>query len=155
MTNEKAPRFLCVTVYVKNDQNQFLMICSRKYNRWTPPGGKVESHETPDEAALRECLEETGLKVELVGERTPVAGGLMRPYGSQLDQIGPGLEYIDLIYLARPLPNQVLRRCERETSDIGWFDAQEIATFDTFSPILFWSTYFASLASSVSSLKWA
>lgn len=30
------------------------------------PGGKVHSHETPAEAAIRECFEETGIEVTLV-----------------------------------------------------------------------------------------
>jgi mutator protein MutT len=33
---------------------------------WEFPGGKVESHETPQAAAIRECREETGLLVRVV-----------------------------------------------------------------------------------------
>jgi 8-oxo-dGTP diphosphatase len=35
---------------------------------WEFPGGKVESGETPAAAAVRECLEETGLAVRITGE---------------------------------------------------------------------------------------
>ena len=35
------------------------------------PGGKVKPHESPAEAARRECLEETGLAVEVVDEYPP------------------------------------------------------------------------------------
>ncbi|HEY2146419.1 MAG TPA: (deoxy)nucleoside triphosphate pyrophosphohydrolase [Pirellulales bacterium] len=34
---------------------------------WEFPGGKVQASETPAEAAARECLEETGLAVQVVG----------------------------------------------------------------------------------------
>lgn len=145
MIDEKVQRFLCVTVYVRNDQGKFLMIRSQKFDRWIPPGGKVECHETPDEAALRECLEETGVHIELVGKRSLVDGGLMRPYGSQLNKINPQREHVDLIYLGKPIQEQSLKRCKRETSDIGWFALNEIETLKTFPSILTWTRYFAAL----------
>jgi mutator protein MutT len=35
---------------------------------WEFPGGKVEAGESPQQAAVRECLEETGVAVDVVGE---------------------------------------------------------------------------------------
>lgn len=35
---------------------------------WEFPGGKVEAEESFDEAVVRECLEETGLRVQVTGE---------------------------------------------------------------------------------------
>jgi 8-oxo-dGTP diphosphatase len=34
---------------------------------WEFPGGKIENGETPEAAAIRECLEETGLVVRVTG----------------------------------------------------------------------------------------
>ena len=78
-----------------------------RLGRWLPPGGHIEPGELPDEAALREVLEETGLVVELVGEQIPIpsvpgeARQLARPAGVQLVGISPDHEHVDLVYLAR------------------------------------------------------
>jgi mutator protein MutT len=36
---------------------------------WEFPGGKCEPGETPEQATIRECLEETGLRIEVKGQR--------------------------------------------------------------------------------------
>lgn len=80
-----------------------------KLGIWLPPGGHIEPNELPDEAALREVTEESGLTVELVGERgigvdyPDEPRQLVRPEGIQLESIRAGHEHIDLIYFARPI----------------------------------------------------
>ncbi|MEX2542820.1 MAG: NUDIX domain-containing protein [Trueperaceae bacterium] len=77
-----------------------------KLDMWLPCGGHVEPGETPEEAAVREVLEESGVAVELVGERALEVAEplqLLRPRGVQLEHIGPGHEHIDFVYFARPL----------------------------------------------------
>ena len=82
-----------------------------KLGIWLPPGGHIEPGELPDQAAIREVREETGIAVELMGERgigvdypdQPVQ--LVRPEGIQLESIASDHEHIDLIYFARPTGN--------------------------------------------------
>ena len=91
-------------------QHQVLMHKHRKLSKWFPPGGHIEPNELPDQAIVREVLEETGVKIELLAsdrlEFEPEASlpqQLTRPRGVQLEHITEGHEHIDLIYFARPL----------------------------------------------------
>lgn len=82
----------------------------RKLGLWLPPGGHVEPHELPDDAARRETLEESGLPVHLVGspgidhEAPGAPRQLVRPEGIQVEDISddPPHQHIDLIYFAVP-----------------------------------------------------
>src|SRR5690606_15105947 len=85
-------------------QGRVLLLYHKRLGMWLPPGGHIEPNELPDEAAVREVYEETGVRVELVGERAlPVdyPRQLVRPQGVQVERIGPGHEHIDLVYFAR------------------------------------------------------
>lgn len=47
------------------DRNEFLAIKRRDVPIWVLPGGGIEEAETPEDAAIREVLEETGLHVKI------------------------------------------------------------------------------------------
>jgi len=114
-------------------RSRVLLHRHRQLGLWLPPGGHVEPDETPDDAAVREVLEEAGLQVELVGERAIDAPGpvqLVRPRGVQLEPIVPGHEHIDLVYLARPVePCDGRLAGEFAGSDhaFGWYGETELA----------------------------
>jgi 8-oxo-dGTP pyrophosphatase MutT (NUDIX family) len=135
----QVQRFLCVTVYVIDDSKRFLMLHNRKLNKWVAPGGKVDPNEIPDEAAIRETREETGIDITLISSLTPVNGGLVRPEGVQLNTIKPGIrDHIDLIYLARPSYDQSLCINQREASGIDWFTLEQVKQLDTFESTIQW-----------------
>jgi 8-oxo-dGTP pyrophosphatase MutT (NUDIX family) len=77
-----------------------------KLDKWLPPGGHIEPNELPDEAAIREVHEETGLEISLVGRSAnPIdlpgqPRQLCRPAGIQVVEISPGHEHIDIVYFA-------------------------------------------------------
>jgi 8-oxo-dGTP pyrophosphatase MutT (NUDIX family) len=115
-------RHFTVAVFVVWE-GKVLLHHHRKLGMWLPPGGHIEKDELPDDAALREVLEETGLDVELVGERRedvedPVQ--LHRPAGVQLEDIGPGHQHIDLIYFATPAGSTEIRD-EFSAEKVGWY----------------------------------
>jgi 8-oxo-dGTP diphosphatase len=72
-------RAVAVAVIVQHDS---VLLVRRRADDgappWTLPGGKLEPGESPEAAAVREALEETGLTVEaarLLGERVHPATG--------------------------------------------------------------------------------
>lgn len=138
--DEKVQRFFCVTVYVKNKDDKFLMLHNKKLDKWVPAGGKVDNCETPDEAAVRECFEETGVRIKLVGNTPEIEGGLITPLGSQCNVIKKGVrDHVDLIYYGEPIDNTKLKMSEREAYDIGWFCIDEIENLNTFDSVKYWS----------------
>jgi 8-oxo-dGTP pyrophosphatase MutT (NUDIX family) len=122
MILEQAGRHFTVAVFVVWE-GTVLLHFHRKLGMWLPPGGHIERDELPDDAAVREVLEETGVKVELVGERRediedPVQ--LHRPAGVQLENIGPGHQHIDLIYFARPRGRTEIS-ADYNKDRVGWY----------------------------------
>ena len=123
---QESGRHFTVAVFVIWD-GKVLLHHHRKLGMWLPPGGHIERDELPDEAAVREVREETGLEVELLGERRedvedPVQ--LHRPAGVQLENIGPGHQHIDLIYFARPTDSTGVRD-EFATDKVGWYAPED------------------------------
>ena len=92
-----------------------------------PPGGHIEPNELPDEAAVREVLEETGLQVTLPGrlEQWGVVRVLAAPVCILLEDIEPGHQHIDLIYFARSADGTP-RLNPREATDFRWYDHGEL-----------------------------
>jgi len=126
MDGREHGRHFTVAVFVVRD-GKVLLHWHRKLGMWLPPGGHIERDELPDEAAVREVLEESGVEVELVGERRedvedPVQ--LHRPAGVQLENIGPGHQHIDLIYFARPKGTSDIRD-EYAADRVGWYASED------------------------------
>jgi ADP-ribose pyrophosphatase YjhB (NUDIX family) len=95
-------REFTVAVFVVH-AGRVLLLFHRKLGMWLPPGGHIEPNELPDEAALREVHEETGVRARLIGERglaIDYPRQLVRPAGIQLEDIAPGHQHIDLVYFA-------------------------------------------------------
>jgi 8-oxo-dGTP pyrophosphatase MutT (NUDIX family) len=94
-----------VAIFVVHDE-KILLIHHRQLNKWLPLGGHVELDEDPEQAALREAKEESGLDVELLGERPPTTSpgtrALIAPRFLDIHRINDTHEHIGMIYWARP-----------------------------------------------------
>ncbi|MCW2539068.1 MAG: mismatch repair protein MutT [Frankiales bacterium] len=78
MTTASAPRRRTAgRVILLDPDGAVLLVHERERagggtTRWLTPGGGVEAHETPAQAAVRETLEEAGLAVTLTSRTDPV-----------------------------------------------------------------------------------
>ncbi len=142
-TDAPAPavtRDLAATVFVAW-RGRLLMHRHRKLGMWLPCGGHVEPHELPDDAAVREVLEESGVHVELVGERAldlPTPRQLLRPRGVQLETIREDHEHIDLIYFGRPVePYDGTLSADEE--GLGWYDAASLENLALTDEVRAWT----------------
>jgi len=133
-----------VAIFVVHDR-KVLLIHHRKLDQWLPLGGHIELDEDPEQAALREAKEESGLDVELLGERPPTTGpgtrALIAPRFLDIHRITDTHEHIGMIYWARPTNVARASRpfdseshghdaratlCATEHHDIRWCSAEEL-----------------------------
>ena len=117
-----------VCIFVVQDR-RVLLIHHRKLDKWLPLGGHVELDEDPEQAALREAREESGIEVELLGERPPTSGpgtrALIAPRFLDIHRISDTHEHIGMIYWARP-KNGTMTLASEEHHDIRWCSAAEL-----------------------------
>ena len=135
-------RHFTVAVFVVHAE-RVLLHYHRKLGKWLPPGGHVEDDELPDDAACREVLEETGVRVRLVGGRgLPIdePRQLVVPAGIQVENIYPGHQHIDLVYFAL-LDSEHAEVDPRlaESDQVGWYALEELGALGVNDEIQAWS----------------
>ena len=117
-----------VAIFVVQNR-RVLLIHHRKLEKWLPLGGHIELDEDPEQAALREAREESGLEVELLGERPPTTSpgtrALIAPRFLDIHRITGTHEHIGMIYWARPRSGAATLAAE-EHHDIRWCNAGDL-----------------------------
>lgn len=135
-------RHFTATAFVVDQNGRCLLMWHKRLQRWMPPGGHVDENEMPEDTAKRECKEETGLDVEIVGDMQPdlfsgcAAEGRMlkKPFCMLLEEIPESIErnepahqHMDFLYLARPLDHaQQTVLAEEEGRELRWFTVEEV-----------------------------
>lgn len=126
---KKITRDFVATVYVV-DEKKTLLIFHKKLRMWLPPGGHMDNGELPEQTAVREVREETGLDVKIISKRKenePLS--LIMPEYIQLENIWEDEkekhEHIDFIYLGVPVSGTVRQQME-EIDDVKWFSEKEL-----------------------------
>ena len=130
-TNTWPPRIVvCVgTVVLRDDKALFIRQAKGQSlaGQWSIPWGVVEAGETPDEAALRETLEEGGI--------TAVISGLLGYQNFDWEGMTA------LIYLCRHLSGEPQPDGGRETDAAAYFSLAEMEALA--EPIEPWSGWMA------------
>jgi len=144
-------RHFTATAFIVDSKKRTLLLWHKRLQRWMPPGGHLDPDETPDEAAKRECKEETGLDVDIVGADQPdlFAGNssegrmLKKPIAMLLEEIPASPErgeaahqHMDFLFIARPLDeSQATSMAEEESEKMRWFTRADVESLDDASEI--------------------
>lgn len=117
-----------VAIFIVRDR-RVLVVLHRKLGKWLPIGGHIELDEDPEQAALREALEESGLQIALLGQRPPTTEpgtrALIAPRFLDIHRISGTHEHIGMIYFARPVGGSLALAAE-EHLDIRWCSPEEL-----------------------------
>jgi 8-oxo-dGTP pyrophosphatase MutT (NUDIX family) len=123
-------RHFTATTFVVH-KNKVLLHQHKRLGTWLPAGGHIDRDELPEEAAVREVKEETGLEVTLYNPDTAIfpadhdACQLHRPVHLLLENINPFHQHIDFIYYATAVSDQ-LNPANGETNRLKWFDQTDL-----------------------------
>ena len=131
MARSPIPTWFFVLVVVRRN-DQYLVVHERKHGQlWYLPAGRVEPGETLVDAAHRETLEETGVRIELEGilrvEHTPVRDGtrvrvifLARPSDDTPPRAEPNEESLGAAFVTLAELDQLPLRGE-EVRELFWY----------------------------------
>ena len=127
-------------------EGKVLLVYHKKMDVWLYPGGHIEENETPDEAVVREVMEETGLSVEIISEKdedladvTADVSVLYQPYVVLCELVGDHY-HNDMVYLCAIRGEDAqIKHDARESGAIGFFGLDEldgIKLFPNFKALL-------------------
>lgn len=112
-----VPGHFTASCYIVDDGGRLLLHHHRRLNRWLQMGGHVEAEEVPSVAALREGLEESGLRdlqlaqtaiLDLDVHRIPIGKG------------EPEHDHFDVRYVARTARPEAITIDRGESNDLAW-----------------------------------
>lgn len=91
---------------------------SHQGGTWALPGGALDSHETPEQAAVREAWEEAGVLAEYLRVRTTVRTAEVR---------GPGGAFWTYTVVVADAPELLTTVANRESAELRWVAEGDVA----------------------------
>ena len=138
MTNKQPKKhFTASALIIENDK--VLLAHHKKLDVWLYPGGHMEDTETPDEALVREVKEETGLDIEIIGEKDENLADqkndvsvLHNPYVVLCERVGNHY-HNDMVYLCKISgSNRSPRHAADESHGIKFFGVEDLDSINLF-----------------------
>ena len=100
LDEKKLERQYCASAYTIDFENKtVLLMYNRKLNKWLQPGGHIEGKELPEETAIRETFEETGVEIEIIGPKFENSKYHPIAVERYINKVG---DMIDIQFVARP-----------------------------------------------------
>ena len=121
MKEDFLERQYCASAYTIDFENKkVLLMYNKKLNKWLQPGGHIEGKETPEETAIRETFEETGIKIEIVGPTFD--NEKFQPIATEryINKVG---DMIDIQFIAIPKTKELINN---ENNKTMWFSIEDL-----------------------------
>ncbi len=119
-------------------KDKVLLRLHDKYKVWFPCGGHVELDEDPNQAAVREAKEESGLDVTLIGK---IPKRTLKDYSKQVKRLIPPMymdmhsvsdthNHISFVYFATTETDQLNPSGSDKSEDFKWLTKEELNSFE-------------------------
>ena len=126
MTSDPRLELVVAGCVVRN--HKVLLIWHKKHNEWLPPGGHIEQNESPNNAVLREVMEETRLDVGFVDRSIRpinVQRQLVTPFFADIHDAGDHDHCCSYYLLELTNGNQSVALDLTEVEEFRWFSEAE------------------------------
>lgn len=118
------------SVVLRNHRGELLLLRRADTGRWTIPTGGLKKHETMTACAVRECLEETGLTVELTG----LVGVFSDPRHRSAYPDGEVRVPVNVCFHAYPVSGELAT--DDESTKASWVTPADLGAYDIHPSIL-------------------
>ena len=119
-----------------------LLVHHNGFDKWTPPGGRIEETETPAEALVREFKEETNMSVEIISALPEVFAGddnatpLPAPFYMDFEREGFAAPHIGHYYYVKEVGEATTPTHQvEEAYGIDWYGKDELQSLKTFDQV--------------------